>query len=130
MLRLSIAGLCLMGASALGCGDAGSIGAGGHEPAPFIVDSMFGRQVVYQPVEIDEGTLKEIAQRTGGRYFRAEDEEALEKIYGEIDGLEKTEITSDEYVNYTDLFGRFLLPAALLLLFEGALSATVLRRFP
>jgi Ca-activated chloride channel family protein len=107
-----------------------TIGAGGHGDAPFIVDSIFGRQVVYQPVEIDEDTLKEVAGRTGGRYFRAEDEKALEAIYREIDELEKTEITMSSYMEYNERFRWFVIPAVALLLMEIVMLGTRFRKLP
>ena len=60
-----------------------SVGAGSRGKAPFLVDSLFGQQVVYQNVEIDEAMLRELAERTGGAYFRAEDREALMALVSE-----------------------------------------------
>ena len=79
-----------------------AIGAGTRGKAPFVVDSFFGKQVVYESVEIDEETLQDIAQRTGCAYFRAEDKTALEAIYAEIDAMETTEITTDTYMEYNE----------------------------
>jgi Ca-activated chloride channel family protein len=107
-----------------------TIGAGTRGQAPFIVDSIFGRQVVYQDVEIDEKTLRQIAEKTGGRYFRAEDEEALEEIYREIDELEKTEITMSSYMEYNERFRWFVIPALALLLLEVVLLGTRFRKLP
>ncbi len=107
-----------------------TIGAGSRGEAPFIVDSLFGKQVVYQNVEIDEETLKNIAERTGGKYFRAEDEEALEAIYEEIDQLEKTEITMSSYMEYNERFRWFVIPAVALLLIEVVLLGTRFRKLP
>ena len=107
-----------------------TIGAGGLGKAPFIVDSFFGKQVVYQDVEIDEDTLRKIAGLTGGRYFRAEDEQALKKIYEEIDQLEKTEITMSSYMEYNEQFRWFVIPALALLLLEVALLGTRFRKLP
>ncbi len=107
-----------------------AIGAGTRGQAPFIVESLFGKQVVYQDVEIDEKTLKEIAERTGGKYFRAEDEAALGEIYQEIDELEKTEITMSSYMEYNEQFRWFVIPAIALLLLEVALLGTRFRKLP
>ncbi|MFH1277544.1 MAG: VWA domain-containing protein [Candidatus Eisenbacteria bacterium] len=108
-----------------------TIGIGKQGEALYPVDDpIFGRRLVKRKTEIDEETLRRIAEETGGRYYRATDTDALRRIFKEIGDMEKTEITSDEYVNYTDLFGRFLIPAAALLLLEALFSATVLRRFP
>ncbi|MEM7354580.1 MAG: VWA domain-containing protein [Acidobacteriota bacterium] len=107
-----------------------TIGAGGRDKAPFIVDSFFGKQVVYQDVEIDDQTLMEMARVTGGQYFRAEDEQALQKIYQEIDELEKTEITMSSYMEYNEQFRWFVIPALGLLLIEVLMLGTRFRKLP
>lgn len=80
-------------------------------------------------VEIDEKLLQEIAQTTGGRYYRATNNEKLEEIYEEIDSLEKTEIEEFRYYNYEEKYRPFLMLAGLLLLFELLLRHTVFRSF-
>ncbi len=107
-----------------------AIGAGTRGKAPFVVDSFFGKQVVYESVEIDDTMLEEIAMRTGGAYYRAEDQEALRSIYDEIDELEKTEITTNTYMEYNERFRWFLLPAVGLLLLEVVLLGTRFRKLP
>ncbi len=107
-----------------------TIGAGTREKAPFIVDSLFGKQVVYQDVEMDESTLRGIARRTSGAYFRAEDEQALAEIYQQIDELETTEITTDTYMEYHERFRLFVLPAVALLMLEVVLLGTRFRKLP
>ncbi len=107
-----------------------TIGAGSREKAPFIVDSLFGKQVVYQDVEIDETTLRRIAELTGGEYFRAEDEKALQQIYEQIDQLEKTEITMSSYMEYNEQFRWFVIPALALLLLEVVMLGTRFRKLP
>ena len=67
--------------------------------------------------EIDEETLKFIANKTGGKFFRATDIKALESIYKEIDALERSEIEVKEYSNYTDIYIWILFPALILGLF-------------
>ena len=67
--------------------------------------------------EIDEETLKFIAKKTGGKFFRATDIKALEDIYNEIDTLERSEIEVKEYSNYTEMYIWILLPALILGLF-------------
>ena len=91
---------------------------------------FFGKQVVYQDVEIDEKTLTEIALATDARYFRAEDEQALVKIYEEIDELEKTEITMSSYMEYNEQFRWFVIPALALLLLEVLMLGTRFRKLP
>ncbi|MCP4656920.1 MAG: VWA domain-containing protein, partial [bacterium] len=107
-----------------------TIGAGTRGQAPFVVDTIFGRQIVYQDVEIDEDTLREIATRTGGTYYRAEDAKALEEIYSQIDELEKTEITMSSYMEYNEQFRWFVIPALGLLLLEVVLLGTRFRKLP
>jgi len=107
-----------------------AIGAGTRGKAPFVVDSFFGKQVVYESVEIDDQMLEEVARQTGGAYYRAEDKEALKSIYDEIDQLEKTEITTNTYMEYNERFRWFLLPAVGLLLFEVVLLGTRFRKLP
>lgn len=81
------------------------------------------------PVEIDEQLMQEIAKTTGGRYFRATDNEKLEEIYEEIDALEKTEIEELKYYNYEERFRPFLLIGGLLLIMELLLRFTIFRSF-
>lgn len=107
-----------------------TIGAGTRGEAPFIVDSFFGRQIVYENVEIDEATLREIAERTGGAYYRAEDARALSEIYAQIDELEKTEITMSSYMEYNEKFRWFVIPALAFLLLEIVLLGTRFRKLP
>ena len=80
-------------------------------------------------VEIDEQLMQEIADATGGRYFRATDNEKLEEIYEEIDALEKTEIEELKYYNYEERFRPFLLIGGLLLIMELMLRFTIFRSF-
>jgi len=108
-----------------------TIGAGTRDLAPYPVKDMFGNTVL-RPVhiEIDEELLERIAETTGGEYFRATDTASLEKIYGEIDKLEKTPMEETGYNVYRELFGLALFPALALLLLEVILSNTYLRRIP
>lgn len=107
-----------------------TIGIGSNGPAPFLVDSLFGKQVVYENVDLDEDTLKEIAEITNAKYFRAMDTKNLEKIYSEIDSLEKSEAKVKEYMEYDELFVWFLIPAIILFLLEVILTRTRLRKIP
>jgi Ca-activated chloride channel family protein len=107
-----------------------TIGAGSDRPAPMPVDTPFGVQYVAQGVEIDEDTLKKIAEITGGKYFRATDTDSLRKIYGEIDSLEKTEAKVKHYTEYHELFPWLVIPGLGLLLLEVVLGNTWLRRIP
>jgi Ca-activated chloride channel family protein len=107
-----------------------TIGVGTEGEAPFLVDSFFGKQYVYQKVDLDEDTLKDVANRTAGKYFRATNTEALENIYKQIDAMEKTEVKLKEYMEYEELFGWLLVPGLVLLLLEILLANTRLRKIP
>lgn len=80
-------------------------------------------------VEIDEELLKEIAAATGGKYFRATNNEKLSEIYDEINKLEKTEVEEFKFYNYQELFRPLVLLAGLLLLLEVLLRVTIFRSF-
>ena len=105
------------------------VGTRGNAPMPRI--DPFGRKVyVSVPVDIDEDTLKAIAQKTGGKYFRADSSETLREIYTEIDKLEKTEIQIKKYQRYRELFPWVVLAGVSVLLLEIILSNTVWRKLP
>jgi Ca-activated chloride channel family protein len=92
---------------------------------------IFGQKSYVQvPVDIDEDTLKAIANKTGGKYFRADNAEALRKIYEEIDKLEKTDVEVKKHVNVKELLHWLVLPGLGLLLLEIALGHTVWRKLP
>ena len=80
-------------------------------------------------VEIDEELLKEIAEVTGGKYFRATNNRKLKEIYKEIDALEKTEVEEFKFYNYEEKFRPLVLLALGLLLFEFLLRSTLFRSF-
>ena len=80
-------------------------------------------------VEIDEKLLKEIAEGTGGKYFRATNNKKLEEIYAEINQLEKTEIEEFKYYHYEEKFRQLVLWALALLVFEFLLRHTLLKSF-
>ncbi len=108
-----------------------TVGAGTRGLAPYPAQDFFGNKV-YRPmqVDIDEDTLTAIADKTGGRYFRATDTATLQKIYAEIDKREKTEFEAPEYLEYREGFPWLLWPALGLLLLEIGLGETVLRKLP
>lgn len=108
-----------------------TIGVGKDGEHPIEVDDpLYGRRVVRIRTEIDEPMLREIAAVTGGKYFRAQNPEALEAIYREIDDLEKVEIKTTRYTRYSELFMPLALIALLLLLAEIVLTQTRFRRAP
>ena len=81
-------------------------------------------------VEIDEKLLSDIAESTGGRYFRATDNTKLAEIYSEINKMEKARTTVDSFPVYKELFGTYALLALLALLLELLLNWFVTRRLP
>ncbi|MDD4736102.1 MAG: VWA domain-containing protein [Kiritimatiellae bacterium] len=108
-----------------------TVGAGATGIVRYPVPSAFGgTQYIQQQSDIDEATLTQIAKTTGGLYFRARDLGELKKVYEEIDRLEKTEITMQQFTRYEERFIPFLLAALLLLLAEKCLSSTRLGRLP
>jgi Ca-activated chloride channel family protein len=105
------------------------VGKGGLVPFP-VNDPLFGKRYVQANVEIDELTLKRIADITGGLFFRARDTQSLSEIYQKINQLEKTEVKVKEYRSFEPLFWYFLIPALGILLIEILLSRTVLLKVP
>lgn len=107
-----------------------TIGVGGKGEAPFEVNTIFGKRIVYQRVDLDEKTLQEIAGLTGGRYFPASDTDQLSRIYDIIDQEEKTEVKVKEFFHFKELYRYFLIPALILLGLEIILKMTVVRVVP
>lgn len=108
-----------------------TIGVGTEGMAPYPALDMFGNMTfVKQKVEIDEPTLRRIAELTGGRYFRATDKAKLKAIYDEINQLEKSKVEVFEHVTYHELFLGWLLGALALLAAEFLLSNLLLKRIP
>lgn len=96
------------------------------ETAPF----PYGDQIINVPVEIDENTLRNIAEITNGKYYRATSKESLSEIYSEIDKLERTKLHARQFSAYNEEYQIFALIALLSLLFEIVLRYTVLRKIP
>jgi Ca-activated chloride channel homolog len=108
-----------------------TIGVGTRGTALMPTTDRFGnRRYVQQQVDIDEETLQIIADRTGGKYYRADSAESLRAIYAEIDQLETTEIEVQHYQHHRELFPWLILPGLFLLLLELILGNTVWRRLP
>lgn len=107
-----------------------TIGVGTIGTAPYPVQTPFGIRYQNVPVDVDEKTLQKIAGMTGGQYFRATNNRALEQIFREIDELEKTRIEVRSYRTYTDLFYAWAGLGCALLLLELGLAHTVLRKLP
>ena len=108
-----------------------TIGAGTRGLAPYPLTDPWGR-TVYQnvPVQIDEDTLKKIAEMSKGAFFRATDTSSLREIFGEIDKLEKTKIEVEKIAQYRDLFPWFVMAGLALLVTEITASQTIWRRLP
>ncbi|MDP2646117.1 MAG: VWA domain-containing protein [Desulfobacterales bacterium] len=107
-----------------------TIGVGGMGPAPFVVDTPFGRRVVKQQVDLDEKMLQKVAAIGNGQYFRASDTDRLIEIYDMIDREEKTEAKVKEFFYFRELYYYFLIPAIFLLVLELVLKTTILRVMP
>jgi len=108
-----------------------TIGVGTQGQAPYPVTDANGRTQLYMiDVEIDEELLKEIANNTGGLYFRAADKEQLQQIFDEIDRWEKTEISTKRYYNARDLYIYFIIAAFAILLLAEFAKRTILRTLP
>jgi Ca-activated chloride channel family protein len=107
------------------------VGVGTEGEAPFPQDlGPLGVQYTMVPVDLDEPLLREIAEQTSGRYFRATDAEGLAEVFRTIDELEQTEVESRVRVLHTELFAYALWPALTLLGLERLLLGTRLKRIP
>ncbi len=107
------------------------IGVGTQGMAPVPTTDIFGRaRLMAQPVRIDEKTLREIADKTAGKYFRAVDEDTLASIYREIDTLERTEVTEVKYLQYREHFHYFVTAGLGLIAAALVLNGSLFRRLP
>lgn len=108
-----------------------TIGVGTIGEAPYLLeDPRFGRRYVRVAVRIDEELLRDISARTGGRYYRATDPEALHEVYREINRLERSPLEGRRPVVRLDRYLWWVVPALGFVLLEGALRGTLLRRLP
>jgi Ca-activated chloride channel family protein len=108
-----------------------TIGVGTTGEAPYLLDDpRFGRRYVRVVVRIDEEILREVAGRTGGRYYRATDPEALSQVYAEIDRLERSPLSGRRPVARVDRYAWLLAFALGLVVAEGVLRGTLFRRLP
>jgi Ca-activated chloride channel family protein len=106
-----------------------TVAAGTHGLAPYPITDAWGRQVIQKvQVDVDEESLKEIAEITGGQFFRATDNKSLQKVYQEIDELERTEIEVTEYQNYTEFYSWLTIPAAFASIFFIILSRGIFHK--
>jgi len=107
-----------------------AVGAGTNGLAPIRIDRGFGSQLAQVPVQIDEQLLRDLAERTGGAYFRATDAAGLEKVYEQIDRLERTEITEERFLVYNEYYGLFVAIGLGLAALAFLLRGSLLRRLP
>lgn len=102
------------------------VGTEGMAPVP-VGRGVFGLRYENRPVEIDDALLAEVAEKTGGRYFRARDAQALARITAEIDRLERTPVRTRVFTRYSELYKWPLALGLLALIAELAIAA---RRAP
>jgi Ca-activated chloride channel family protein len=102
---------------------------GAARPGPAALPFPDGH-IEYRDSEIDEETLKQIAEITGGLYFRAEDKTGLEEIYNTIDALEHSQVEVRTFTRYTELAAWLIIPAGLLLAIEMLLRKSLFRTIP
>ncbi len=107
-----------------------TIGVGTEGFAPVPVQTSNGVIMQREKINIDEKLLTQIANETGGKYYRAKDDSSLKNIYSEIDKLEKSKVEVTSYRRYSEQFFPFALAAATLLLLEMILRFTLFRKFP
>jgi Ca-activated chloride channel family protein len=107
-----------------------TVGVGTLGEASYPFQTPFGIRYQMVPVEIDENLMKQIANTTGGKYFRATNNNKLQEIYYQIDHLEKTRVEVTSYRNAKELFYGWALIGFVLLLAEVGLSRTYLRKLP
>lgn len=107
-----------------------TIGVGSEGYAPLPESTATGVVIQNEKVLIDEKLLTEIATETGGRYFRARDNESLSYIYRNIDALEKSKIEMTSNIRFREKYFPFVAAAILFLLLEMMLNYTVFRKFP
>jgi len=107
-----------------------TIGVGKQGLAPYPIRTPYGIQYQDVEVDIDEPTLMQIADITGGKYFRATDNKSLEQIYKDIDTLEKSIINVNEFSQKEEMFHWFAIIAIICLIGAVTLKNTILRSIP
>jgi len=108
-----------------------TIGIGIRGKAPYPVIDQFGqKRYQWMDVDVDEDTLTRIAEKTGGKYYRADSAEIFHRIYGEIDRMEKSEAEVKKFQHYDELFAPVATAGLALFLLEMILTHTVWRKLP
>lgn len=95
-----------------------------------INDPRLGTRLVRVQTQIDDALMTEIAESTGGKYYRAKDEKALNDVFTEINRLEKTEIKVDEFTRYDDHYENFIWAGLFIFLLELFVTNLLIRRIP
>lgn len=106
------------------------VGTTGEALVPVAMDIDGTFVYDYRPVEMDEATLRQMASQTGGKYYRATDEHALQNVFDEIDQLEKTKLNVSEFHQSEDVYLPWAIALLALLLLDVVLRYTVLRTIP
>ena len=107
------------------------IGIRGMAPMPVGKDPFTGQVITRpMPADVDEDTLQKIADKTGGKYYRADSADMMRRIYAEIDSFEKTEVEVKKFEHFDELYRPVGLGGLALLLLEITLSQTVWRKLP
>jgi len=107
-----------------------TIGVGSEKEIDEEVQTAFGKTTSKRKVDFNEGLLKEIAEETGGSYFQATDRKNLERVYNEINQLEKSKMESTHYNKSTEKYFPFLLLGICCVVLELVLRLTILKKFP
>lgn len=107
-----------------------TIGVGTNGTAPYPIQTSMGTQYMNVAVEIDENVLRQIAQTSGGQYYRATSNSKLKEVYEEIDKLERTKLQVKEFSKNQEEYQPFALVLLLCLLLSILLKQTVLRTIP
>ena len=106
-----------------------AVGVRGAAPMP-VRDESGQTRIVMAKVDVEEGMLKEVAQETGAKFFRATDTDSLKSVYAEINGMEKTTHQLKKFERHSELFAWAVLPALALLGTGLGLSQSRFRRLP
>ncbi|MEO6136221.1 MAG: VWA domain-containing protein, partial [Ginsengibacter sp.] len=107
-----------------------TIGVGTDGFAPTPISTPLGIVMQNEKVNIDEALLKNIASETGGKYFRATDNQSLQKIYEDINKMEKSKVEVTTFNRFTEKYYPFVFAALIFLFLELLLRFTVLKKFP
>ena len=106
-----------------------TVGAGSRGTAPYPVDDpLWGKRMVNVEVDLDEETLRAVATTTGGRYFRATDQDSLALVYQQINELERTEIEVKNYLNNEEVYSWLVTPATIIGLLLPVVAVGIFRK--